>query len=394
MELPETPMEAGDLGHHVHPREMGLPGGQSLPWAYGDWASWCRIPPGAQAYLLERKQLSGQACPGSNAMDDHQDRDDVPADELYILDTSSIRSIRFADLQASALSTHLAVSPISVFELLCHLDEQYRKEGGAESSGWTSLHKVNLAKCSLLSLLDDPYAEQADAVGARGLVHPTRFEDRLVLRQLLTALESSNTLDDFYSCKVKYPTGETGLVCDAPVRARALLDEEEARYKAHMNRWCKLMIEEFGYERTQHFTPVEFVRVAVHAASGLAKYYEDGLRAAASGAELDLRGSVFSAIYVHVGYEIARAVEYLRRADGNIESLNIDPNDMEDSAICLHMNLIEQRVLVTGDRGTYEAVDQALRNLRAAGEVLHQPVVAHTRVISTDEFKRRLVPTS
>ncbi|MCK9463511.1 MAG: hypothetical protein M0R80_28145 [Proteobacteria bacterium] len=325
-------------------------------------------------------------------MDDR--RDDNSVNEIYVLDTNSIWSMRFEDLRSASSRAHLAVSPISIFELLCHLDEQNKKGRGAEVSGWSRVNKVNLAKCSLLSLLDDPYAAQADAVGARDLVHSTRFEDRQVLPQLFPALESSSTLDAFYSCEVKYPNGETGLVRNAAARARALLEAEEARYKAHVNKWCALMIAEFGYERTQQFTPVDFVRFAVHAASGLAEHYKDGLPTVTSGAELDLKGPVFSATYTHLGYGIARAIEYLRRAGGNIESLNIDPNDMEDSAICLHLSLVEHRVLVTGDGGTYKAVDQALRNLRAASEALHEPVVAYARVISTDEFKSRLVPTS
>lgn len=167
-----------------------------------------------------------------------------------------------------------------------------------------------------------------------------------------------------------------------------MLDEEEKRYREHVTKWCRLMLDEFSFERSQIFLPAEFVRFAANAASGLARHYAEGLENLSAA---DLSGPVFSATYPNIGYGIFRAIEYLRRANGSIDELNIDTNDMEDSAICLHLNLTEHRILVTSDGGTLDALNAALENIRCASEDLGQPVAAFTEVLHTDAFRKRVL---
>jgi len=299
--------------------------------------------------------------------------------------------MRSDDLRIAESKARIAVSPISVYELLCHLDEKDKRAKAESTNTISELFKANLLKCKNLILLDDPFAEQAEAVGAGELVNPTRFEDKIVLPQLFPKLEESLTLEDFYSSTVQFPNGDIGRVRDAAARARFVLDEQEAQYKAHVTEWCKQILEEFGYEQSQQFEPIAFVRFATHSAAGLAEYYEDGLRTNEANV-LDLHAPVFSKIYANIGYGIARAIEYLRRANGCMGQLHIDPNDLEDSAICLHLSLIEHRVLVTGDKGTLDALGAALDNLRLMSETTRDPLLPFTEVISTEEFKNRVLP--
>ncbi len=307
----------------------------------------------------------------------------------YILDTSSVRGLRADDVRLASSRFDVAVSPITVFEFLCHIDERGKKERGLPNDVLSPLHKANLLKCRSLRLLDDPYAEQADDVGARAVVNPTRFEDRLVLPQLFPAIESSTSIEEFYSQQVRYPHGAVADIRDTAERARNLLKEEEKRYRHHVIKWCRLMLKEFGFERSQGFSPEEFVRFAAHAASGLARHYADGL---GSLSQEELSGPVFSATYNNTGYGIVRALEYLRKANGDIDRLNVDGNDMEDSAICLHLDLTKHRILVTNDGGTRSALSSALENLRGASESLGTPVVAFTKVMNTEEFKEAVLP--
>ncbi len=82
---------------------------------------------------------------------------------------------------------------------------------------------------------------------------------------------------------------------------------------------------------------------------------------------------------------LALTQEYIRRTQGKSEPV-FDVNDMEDGYICLHLNLIEPRILVTGDKGTREAVNHAMAQLTTASATLGAPVIAHTRAISIPDF--------
>ena len=46
----------------------------------------------------------------------------------YILDTSSVRGLRADDVRFASSRFDVAVSPITVFEFLCHIDERGKKE--------------------------------------------------------------------------------------------------------------------------------------------------------------------------------------------------------------------------------------------------------------------------
>ena len=303
----------------------------------------------------------------------------------FLLDTSAIRAIRFDDLRVVAKNAQLAVSPISILEFLCHIDEHSKKETNSEVL--SRLHKANLLKCRLLELLDDPYAEQAEEVGAKKLVNPNRFEDRLVLPLLFPALEAATTLEEFYGQHVSYPTGEEGAIRDVANRARLELDKEEKRYIENVTNICQLMLKHFGFEYSQQLKPDDFIKLTFLEAYNLANYYEEGVHL-----ERDMLEPVFSSIYPNIGYGIVRAVEYLRRANGRIEALNIDPNDMEDSLLCLHLSLDKPRVLVTGDKGTLHALRHSLKNLALASKKHQQPSFILTEVIETSEFIQRFLP--
>lgn len=305
----------------------------------------------------------------------------------YVFDTSSIRAIRFADLSFAAQTTNLAISPITIFELLSHLDEEEKVKNFKSTT--FDYFKVNLRKCQIPRLLDDPWAEQANDVGAKNVVNPSRFEDSVVLPQLISKLESSQTLEDFYRRRVTFPNGDVGDIIGLPVRVRDLLNEEETKYRIHVTKLCQTMLDNFSFNDIQRFTPADFVRIVAHAVNGLARRYEETLNKTD---QIDITGPVFSVYYPYFGYGAARAIEYLSNANGVISRLNIDPNDMEDSAICAHLRLTEKRILVTDDGGTRDALKDSLQNLHSVSETLNQPVVALTEVINTDEFKRRTIP--
>jgi predicted nucleic acid-binding protein len=51
----------------------------------------------------------------------------------YILDTSAVRGFSKADLEAAAERWRLSISPLSIYEILCHLDEPSSKHGSLKA---------------------------------------------------------------------------------------------------------------------------------------------------------------------------------------------------------------------------------------------------------------------
>jgi hypothetical protein len=308
-------------------------------------------------------------------------------DVTYIFDTSSIRIISSVDLSLAVGRVRLAVSPITILELLCHLDESHRQSNMRSTP--FEFFKRNLLKIKIPELLNDPWAEQADAVGARNIVNPSRFEERLVLPELLSKLELSQTLEDFYRQRITFPNGDIGAISDVSVRVRNILNQEEIAYGKRITNLCRTMLEDYSFDEIQQLTPVDFIRIVTNSANSLARSYKESLNHLR---QTDISGAVFSVYGPYFGYIAARAIHYLLGAHGSISALNIDLNDLEDSGICGHLHLTKNRILVTNDRGTQDALSKFLQDLHSASTMLNQPVVALTEVINANEFERRTIP--
>jgi hypothetical protein len=144
------------------------------------------------------------------------------------LDTSVIRSVSTANLRRASEVADLYVSPITVYELLCHVDEV--ANGGSDFE----LFRRTLLKCRLATVLPDPYAAHATAIGAERLA-AQRFGEEQLCAALLNELSLASSLEEFYSRHVTYPTGENAALRDCAARVRATLADEERRYVAHLH---------------------------------------------------------------------------------------------------------------------------------------------------------------
>jgi hypothetical protein len=297
----------------------------------------------------------------------------------YLLDTQAIRSLPRAALDAAEKSgVRLRLSPISVWELLCHVDEsETNGEGWRKAKG----HLLRARRCLLL---DDPFAEHAVFVTATkpAAANPTRFDDRVVIPQMLAHLDSSNSLEDFYSREVTYRSGEKGQVKGCAERVRELLREEEAAHARRCQDRRKLIIEKLGgVEAITNISDADYLLVTGGVSTSLADHYrENGIDD-----EL-LLARIFCSTFLHMAYIFERTRLYLQNADHD-GTMHVDPNDTEDGMVCLHLNVTVPRVLVTDDKATQKALTSALNRLdgiiRNKGDDL--PVL--TRVLSCDEFR-------
>ncbi len=66
---------------------------------------------------------------------------------------------------------------------------------------------------------------------------------------------------------------------------------------------------------------------------------------------------IVNSIYANMGYKLARLQFYLKTQGPNIAP---QKNDTEDSLICLHLNTLEDSVLVTNEPATVNAVRLAM----------------------------------
>lgn len=290
----------------------------------------------------------------------------------YLLDTQALRSLPFATIRrAVARGMRLSVSPISLWELLTHLDKTDEKSGFDLRKGW-------LLKARGLRILDDPFAAHAVRVAAPTVAHESRFDDAPILNAVLEALDASPTLADFYARTVVY-RGETRAIKESAARARKALDDAERDYVAHVQRMITLMDEQIGRSALRTVDDDRYVVVASAGTLKLAEFYKSfGYDSP------DLVARIFESVYPHMGYVFERARQYaLNNASG--AAIKIDPNDTEDGMLCLHLGLGDDRVLVTDDKGTRRALGEA-------GARVERQLAAHGRphiarlVMTCEEF--------
>ena len=296
----------------------------------------------------------------------------------YLLDTSAVRAVGRTQLEQAAESHDLLLSPWSLWELASHLDEAVGQSDASESF---MRQRGQVLKCRLLTLLDEPFAEHADEVGARSVVNPTRFDDRHVANEFLTALGGAQRADDFFSSTIEYPDGTPARLTDVAANIRRELQVEETRYVAHIRQIGRLLEEHVGVDRLRGETADDDLVESVLAPCR-------NLAAGCAGEGIDdpmLFGNVVASAFLHLAYKHQRAKMSLVAA-GTADAMSVDANDFEDGAITFHVNLFGNRTLVTGDEGTRGAlvssIDALKRSVKSKG--LSLPIAA--RVIGTAEF--------
>jgi hypothetical protein len=262
----------------------------------------------------------------------------------YILDTQAIRSLGAAKLREAQAKARLFVSPLTVYEILCHLDE----------TGDFHKFRQTILKCSIPTMLPDPWAHHALTVGAPHKANPTHFEEERVCRELLAALSASATLDDFFACRIRFSDGVERTFRESPAHARSVLAKEEADYVAHCIKLREKLLEG---ETKQQVASTDDAGLAADAFESVKELRKDYLDSDIPPERLAVL--VTNSMFVHYGYKLARIYEHIRSQNA------LDGNDAEDSLICVYVDVLEPTVLVTGDDGTYAAVTRSINGFNA-----------------------------
>jgi hypothetical protein len=302
----------------------------------------------------------------------------------YILDTSTVRCLSRKNLEEAAQKANVFLPTFSVWELLCHLDEHIKKESIEKSF---ERQKGQLIKAISLPLLDDPFAAHAVAVGIPNAAHPTRFEDKIMVKKLLVQLSESTTLSDFYSKYVIYPSGERASTEECANRCRIALKNFEDDYINHVQKIYASLLANKSSDEILELSSIEFVQWATCGIRELADFYKEF-----GSPPPHFIGKILSSAYPQMGYVLARVLQYHEKAkEIGINSITIDPNDAEDSSICLYLDLPEDKSLVTNDTGTIKAVVLSLSHYKKAfiDKMGFEPPIQLT-VMNPNEFKREL----
>jgi hypothetical protein len=291
----------------------------------------------------------------------------------YILDTSAVRSVGRARLQAAREAGHeLLISTISLWELLSHLgDENF------------ALAKANALKAQLCTVLHDPLAEMMDDVGCPEAAHPGRFDEREGVLALLSALESAESYEDFQNREITF-RGETRSARDLSANIVRVFDAEHQTFVEGMQQRCANYVERFGRGNAINLDGEQFCREATRLARRLKEDTEN------AGCDVPF-ATLVNRTLLGAGYAVARACAYI----GNVpegQQAQVDPNDLEDHLISLHVGAVCGRTFVTNDRGTRTAIDRTLAAFHAFAEAEGETFTTTGRVIDGAAFIAEACP--
>ncbi|MFN0078218.1 MAG: hypothetical protein ACKVY0_17330 [Prosthecobacter sp.] len=292
---------------------------------------------------------------------------------MYILDTSAIRGIRGQVLSDLPSGIGIAISPLTFYELLCHLDEQDRDGNFARQKG-------NLLKCMIPDILQDPFAAHANSVGVEDLANPTRFGEPDVIRQTLKNLASCDSLKNFYETDVVTSEGERRNPHDMTARAVRVLADEEAKYVKMIKKICAELKTEFQQLPAKVLSQADIAWRIGKSAHSLFKSYEADI----GQPDENLMLKVICSVYNYMGYINCRALGYI----ANGTESNVDTNDCEDACISLHLDILRGDTLVTNDTGTIKALNTTIESFRS---IAAPGIVPRTRVIDSTTFMSEVV---
>lgn len=281
---------------------------------------------------------------------------------MYILDTSAIRGISLNKLTSAKSKMGIAVSTLTVLELASHLNDSQDECAYLRARG-------NLLKCQIPLLLDDPFWLLSDKLQLSA--NSTRGEDKLVLKQLLLAVQQSQSLADLAAKTLNYPDGTNVSCIDAGKIIEDILQKEEATFVAHVKSLPALA----GLDpllNGKHTLTSE----------ALFGYLADAAKSLSTTIDGSLQAKTFLAIAPYFCYLMHRLYHYANCRQPRETVLHIDSDDCEDAYIALSLDLHTFDTLVTDDKGTLAALKTTITLLN---EILPTSLNSGL-VMSNDEF--------
>jgi hypothetical protein len=281
---------------------------------------------------------------------------------MYILDTSAIRGIAKVKLETAAARANIAVPTFSVLELASHLHDSLEVAHYLRARG-------NFLKCAIPRMLEDPFVLVSQRTGTS--VNPSRRDDKIILGQLIEAVEQSSTPSELDQKTLTFPDAVTVPCKDIGTQIAGGLKKEEAGFVSHVRLLATIIRLDPALNGQHSLSTKDLVQSLIGATQHLNPDF-DG----------DVQSSAFLANAIYAGYLIHRLYRYANARPVNEELLTIDPNDCEDAYIAACLDVRAGDTLVTDDTGTIEAIRNTITALNT---VLLVPIES-SRVMSNAEF--------
>ncbi|MEQ9745166.1 hypothetical protein ABRQ05_12740 [Pectobacterium actinidiae] len=287
---------------------------------------------------------------------------------MYILDTSALRGISRKNLEDAAKNHVMSISTISILEMASHLNDSPAPSKFLRLRG-------NFLKCKNFNIIDDPFWVLSEKINLS--VNITRKEDKYVLLQLIKLVEDSTTQDELSQKKLTFPNGDTALCNYIGEDISKILKEEENRYIDDIYKMAKKIDLPPSMNGKHVLTEENLISAQIMCAEGLA-----------GDMKIDSRVSSFCATCIYTGYILSRLYFYANARSRGIEEFAIDRNDCEDAYICLNLDISNDNILVTNDKGTISAIKNTIKLLNTS----FNNQIMEDRVIDTTEFLARVKP--
>jgi hypothetical protein len=288
-----------------------------------------------------------------------------PDDCTYVLDTSALKGLGRKEIEKAAQHARVCVSPLSILEMLCHLDEPWDPPEDDPQTTYLR-RRGNLLKCRSLCLLPAPIADFTTRIGHPDKINETWHQAAELCASLLEKLAHHDNPSDFYASTIIDSDGSSRPVKDVVPQCSAVLEEAESDYVDHMEDWVTSL--DANCPGWSEFEADDFIEVVADECRAMCDEFgleesEDLVRCGAS-------------LYPYFGYMFSRA----QKCDASI-----DANDTEDGLLCLHLGLDMPRTFVTSDPGSANALQNSIEQYQATGD----GGLARFRAISPDTFRQK-----
>lgn len=267
----------------------------------------------------------------------------------FILDTSAVRALGCARIEKMIASHRLAVSPISFCELLSHVGD-----------GCFAREKGRVVSCRLPKILDDPFSEFKSAVGIKSPSRSRRaicrkvLIDLIDLIDLMDLLDNSDSYEQFYEQSVDLNATQSVPMRDIGLKIERELKKHERKYMDEIEAIASTL--KTGYD-LESLDSVNDERVVPYVDSCIENIRRTRFHRNDAYVEFD---ACRDALFLQIWYLVLRAAQYVKNGNSN-GLISVDPNDTEDSLLCLHLNLHAERTLVTDDGDLCKILNRGLQ---------------------------------
>jgi hypothetical protein len=262
----------------------------------------------------------------------------------YLLDTSAVRGASGDRLAQKTSTGALLASPFCFWEIASHL----------QAEGDFARIKANLMKFRHLKVLNEPTTSAEHDLNLAQIGIDDSLEAPDVIYAALAALRASNSIEEFFKCRIRDGKGVVRQLDGCVARIQKMLARGESEFKDFIANVRQLLIDQTIVLNTPddyHASILDLTNgwwIQVKERTDLT----DG-----SYRNLIRRGYFFYA------YVLYRSAYYAAR-----RGANIDINDFEDAKLLLHLSIDDDVTVVTSDIDLGKCLQQTVDTLNGLGD--------------------------